>query len=223
MIGEVRDSNTAKSLFDTAKTGHLLLSTMHADNTTGATTRLASLGVEGSVMNDSLLGICSQILIRKNCPDCITTRTMTEDEINYFFMPKSGNDSEYEKFRSMNLIPVVAESTGFVNGDICPKCEGTSFYGRAPVVEIYVHNKYDEKHAKIIADICKNDPLAPIRMNELFRNGEHEPFALNALKHMFYHTTSPQEVMRHLPPSMFTEYKSLLIKKTNEIIEAAKK
>jgi type II secretory ATPase GspE/PulE/Tfp pilus assembly ATPase PilB-like protein len=115
--------------------------------------------------------------------------------------------------------PEVAESTGVVNGVICAKCEGTQFYGRKPIVEIYIHQRDDEKHTNVIADICNGDPLGPIRMNDLFKQGVHEPFALNALKHMFYHTTSPQEVMRHLPPSIFRDYSKLLVKKTNEFIE----
>jgi type II secretory ATPase GspE/PulE/Tfp pilus assembly ATPase PilB-like protein len=222
MIGEVRDAMTAKSLFDTAQTGHLLLSSMHSTSTVSAVTRLASFGVDGSVMNDSLLGIISQTLIRRNCPDCITTRPMSKDEMDYFFSPPKEHDEEYEKFMSMKVTPEIAESTGVVKGNVCPTCEGTKFYGRRPIVEIYIHNGGDEKHAKVMADICNKDPLGPIRMNELFKEGVHEPFALNALRQMFYQITSPQEIMRHLPPSMFTDYRSLLIRKTNEIIESTR-
>lgn len=220
MLGEVRDAMTARLLFDTAQTGHLLLSSMHSKTVISALTRLAYFGVDGSVINDSLLGILSQTLIRRNCSKCMVTRTMTEDEMRYFLQPTNDPDGEYEKFTKSGVRFEVAESTGVVNGGICQMCDGTKFYGRVPLVEIYIHDNDDEKHVQVIADICNKDPLGRIKIKDMFKQGLHEPLALNALKHIFYRTTSPQEVMRHLPPSMFRDYKSLLIRKTNEIVEA---
>ena len=97
MIGEARDSNTAKYLFDTSQTGHLMVSTMHAKGAVSAMTRLAALGVDGAIMNDSLLGVISQILIRKNCPDCLTTRQMSDDEVKYFFQPPKEGEKDNDR------------------------------------------------------------------------------------------------------------------------------
>lgn len=70
MVGEVRDGETARIAVQSALTGHLVLSTLHTNSAAGAVTRLRDLGVEGYLINASLLGVLAQRLVRRLCPLC---------------------------------------------------------------------------------------------------------------------------------------------------------
>ncbi len=70
MVGEIRDNETAKIAVQAALTGHLLLSTLHTNNTAAAITRLIDMGIEEFLISSSLLGVLSQRLVRKLCNKC---------------------------------------------------------------------------------------------------------------------------------------------------------
>ncbi|WP_037940770.1 GspE/PulE family protein [Sulfurospirillum arcachonense] len=70
MVGEIRDSETAKIAIQSALTGHLMLSTLHTNNTTAAITRLVDMGIEEFLISSSLLGVLAQRLVRKLCVHC---------------------------------------------------------------------------------------------------------------------------------------------------------
>jgi len=70
MVGEIRDNETAKIAIQSALTGHLLLSTLHTNNTTAAITRLIDMGIEEFLISSSLLGVLAQRLVRKLCTNC---------------------------------------------------------------------------------------------------------------------------------------------------------
>jgi len=220
VIGEARTPQTGRYMVDIAQTGHLVLATMHSEDTTSALTRLAVWEIEGSAINDSLQGVISQVLIRRNCPQCRTKRMLSEDEVKYIFRPSGDmKTEEYEAFcRDAQRISV-AESTGIYQQKVCPRCEGLKYYQRLPIVEIYFHSV---DYADVIAAICEGRPDGPKMMKELFRKGDQEPFALNSIYHILRHHTSPQEVICNLPPSYFDDYGPLLIIKTREMIEQFK-
>ncbi|MGP1345530.1 MAG: GspE/PulE family protein [Phycisphaerales bacterium] len=70
MVGEIRDGETARIAVQSALTGHLVLSTLHTNSAAGAITRLRDLGVEGYLINASLLGVLAQRLVRRLCGAC---------------------------------------------------------------------------------------------------------------------------------------------------------
>ncbi len=70
MVGEIRDNETAKIAIQSALTGHLLLSTLHTNNTTAAITRLVDMGIEEFLISSSLLGVLAQRLVRRLCVKC---------------------------------------------------------------------------------------------------------------------------------------------------------
>lgn len=72
LIGEIRDSETAKIAIEAAQTGHLVLSTLHTNSSVGAISRLMELGVDGSHINETLLAVSAQRLIRK----CVDVRNL---------------------------------------------------------------------------------------------------------------------------------------------------
>src|SRR5206468_3352662 len=69
LVGEIRDSDTAKTAVHAAMTGHLVLSTLHATDSISALGRLTELGIERSVASSVVLGILAQRLVRLNCPN----------------------------------------------------------------------------------------------------------------------------------------------------------
>jgi type II secretory ATPase GspE/PulE/Tfp pilus assembly ATPase PilB-like protein len=82
MIGEIRDSATAQLAIQAAQTGHLVLSTLHTRNASGAVARLKNLGVDQESIESCLLSVSSQRLVRKTCLDCLN-----QDEINRIQCP----------------------------------------------------------------------------------------------------------------------------------------
>src|SRR5205085_6234747 len=71
LVGEIRDSDTAVTAFHAAMTGHLVMSTLHAADSTSAVLRLTELGVGRAVITSALIAVIAQRLARLNCPQCI--------------------------------------------------------------------------------------------------------------------------------------------------------
>ena len=70
MIGEIRDQETAQIAVQASLTGHLVLATLHTNDSISAVTRLLDMGIEPFLLSSSILGILAQRLVRKVCPDC---------------------------------------------------------------------------------------------------------------------------------------------------------
>jgi general secretion pathway protein E len=81
MVGEIRDSETARMAIQSALTGHLVFSTLHTNDAAGAVTRMLDLGVEPYLVASSLLAVQAQRLVRRICPACRTTRQATTEEL----------------------------------------------------------------------------------------------------------------------------------------------
>jgi type II secretory ATPase GspE/PulE/Tfp pilus assembly ATPase PilB-like protein len=143
---------------------------------------------------------------------------MSETERDYFFQKPLEPSKDYEEFIQRALLPEISESNGEKNGKTCEKCEGTGFFERKPIVEIYTH---DVQNDDILHAICDGDPSGRKRLKQLFQNGTYEPFALGALDMVLYGVTSPGEIMRVLPTSYFRDYSELLIKRANTVIADA--
>jgi general secretion pathway protein E len=72
MIGEIRDVETASIAVQASLTGHLVLATLHTNDSVGAVTRLTDMGVEPFLLSSSLIGVLAQRLVRKLCGECKT-------------------------------------------------------------------------------------------------------------------------------------------------------
>jgi len=118
MIGEIRDGETAAIAVQASITGHLVVSTLHTNDTASSISRLLDMGVESYLIADSTVGILAQRLVRRLCPQCRRRRPMLEHEADY--MELTGEDRKR----------LIWEPTG------CQRCNGTGFYGRIAVYEI---------------------------------------------------------------------------------------
>ncbi|MDH5641491.1 MAG: GspE/PulE family protein, partial [Nitrospira sp.] len=81
MVGEIRDQETATIAMEASQTGHLLLSTLHTNDSTGTIMRLMDLGIEPFQVAASVIGILGQRLVRRLCPDCAVERPLTAETL----------------------------------------------------------------------------------------------------------------------------------------------
>jgi type IV pilus assembly protein PilB len=119
MIGEIRDGETASIAVQASITGHLVVSTLHTNDTASSVTRLLDMGVESYLIADSTVGIIAQRLVRRLCPHCRKGRPVYEHEANYLKIPAA------DRARQM-----IFEPAG------CRRCNGVGYYGRIGVYEI---------------------------------------------------------------------------------------
>jgi type II secretory ATPase GspE/PulE/Tfp pilus assembly ATPase PilB-like protein len=120
VIDEIRDEETAKTAIRASITGHLLLSTLHANDSLSVIPRFLDLGVDRFLLSTSLLGVLSQRLVRKICPICKDERKPTEAEKRLF--EENGFDSN--EIRSLYF------------GRGCSACKGLGYFGRTAIGEL---------------------------------------------------------------------------------------
>ncbi len=114
LIGEIRDRETAQIAFQAAQTGHLVLSTLHTNDTVATIARLLELGVEHHALTSSLVAVVAQRLLRTVCPRCVGPQPFSAD-----------------MRESLGIV-----KTAGVRGKGCPACRGTGFAGRTGIYEI---------------------------------------------------------------------------------------
>jgi type IV pilus assembly protein PilB len=85
MVGEIRDTETAEIAIQAALTGHLVLSTLHTNDTPGALSRLSDLKIEPFLLASSIVGVLAQRLVRKICTQCKVQHEPTEKELQVLF------------------------------------------------------------------------------------------------------------------------------------------
>jgi len=121
MVGEIRDHETASTAVQAALTGHLLISTLHANDAIGAIARLDDLGVDHFKIGGALLGSIAQRLLRQICSEC---KEIVEP-----------NESLLKNLCKDGKAPTDAV---FYRGRGCKKCIGTGYSGRIPIYEIMI-------------------------------------------------------------------------------------
>lgn len=116
LIGEVRDKETAEIAMQAALTGHLVLTTLHANDTATTITRLLDLGVDATLIQSTVTAVLAQRLIRLLCPAC-----------------KVPYRPEEALLRANGLRPGKIETMFKAGG--CPRCLGTGYRGRTGIYE----------------------------------------------------------------------------------------
>ena len=121
MVGEIRDGETATQAVQAALTGHLVLTTLHTNDTVGAIARLRDLGVPSFLIAATLTGVVAQRLVRQVCPGCSEDVPLTADEVAELGVPHPEEHAGKLLGR---------------RGQGCAKCRYTGFYGRTGIFEI---------------------------------------------------------------------------------------
>lgn len=146
MIGEIRDSETASIAVQASITGHLVVSTLHTNDTASSITRLLDMGIESYLIADATVGIIAQRLVRRLCPDCKKARPILEHEAEYLELPR-------EKRSTAQLCEPVG----------CQRCGGTGYYDRIGVYEIM---EITPTLRSMIAKRCSADELRQAAISE---------------------------------------------------------
>jgi general secretion pathway protein E len=117
MVGEIRDLETVEIAIQASLTGHLVFSTLHTNDATGALTRLVDMGVEPFLIASSLLAVLAQRLVRRICPDCKEPFHPEESTLEELGLPKD---------------------QVFYHGRGCDACMQSGYRGRAGIFELLV-------------------------------------------------------------------------------------
>jgi type IV pilus assembly protein PilB len=121
MVGEMRDLETAQISIQASLTGHLVLSTLHTNDSPGAVTRLVDMGVEPFLISSTLMGVLGQRLVRRVCKNCRTPFEPTESQL-----------------ATLNLSPHDLGDKTFYYGRGCSNCNDTGYKGRKGIFELLV-------------------------------------------------------------------------------------
>lgn len=143
MVGEIRDAETAEIAIQAALTGHLVLSTLHTNDSCGAVTRLLDMGIAGFKISAALVGVIAQRLVRTICPNC---RAHYYPSSDYLQMLNYQGDTR----------------RSFQRGDGCTQCFDTGFRGRRGIYEILEVNRE-------IRELIANNPDLE-RLKTMHRN-----------------------------------------------------
>ncbi len=120
LVGEIRDKETAAMAVQACLTGHLVLSSIHANNAVGVLYRLIDLGIEPYLITSILIGVVAQRMVRRICPGCLTPYQPSEKEKAVY-----GKDTGQQ-------------TATFYRGEGCNLCTGTGYQGRAAIFELLV-------------------------------------------------------------------------------------
>jgi len=124
MVGEIRDGETASAAVQASLTGHLVLSSIHANDAAGVFFRLIHLGIDHYLINSSALAMVSQRLIRLSCPHC-SQPVKPSEEINKIYEREMG-----EPLKS------------YSQGQGCSYCQKSGYLGRIGVFELLLVNNH---------------------------------------------------------------------------------
>jgi len=127
MVGEIRDSETAKISIEAALTGHLVLSTLHTNDAPGAISRLNEMGVEPFLTGSAVSAVLAQRLARKLCSHCCEMYTPTTDDLI--------------KARVSPEVAAAADGAVLYRKKGCPRCGQTGYKGRIGVFQLLVMNE----------------------------------------------------------------------------------
>lgn len=129
MVGEIRDAETANLSTNAALTGHLVLSTLHTNDASGALPRLINMGVEPFLITSSINAIIAQRLVRKLCPDC-----KREKKIPETIMKDIKN--ELSKSNNKEVLAYKDQTLKFYEAKGCEKCGNSGYKGRIGLYEV---------------------------------------------------------------------------------------
>ena len=172
LVGEIRDQETAVIATQAALTGHLVLTTLHANDTVSALVRLRELGVPAYLVASSVAGIVAQRMVRAVCKTCMTLTDRPVAEQQAYAEEMGGNQERFQY------------------GSGCNACAQTGYVGRVGVFEIMT-----------ISDQIRQLFLDDAPRHQLFAQAVNDGVVLlrhDGMMKVQQHMTTPYEVMRVL-------------------------
>jgi type IV pilus assembly protein PilB len=161
LVGETRDSETAKTAIEAALTGHLVLTTLHTNDAAGAIARLDEMGVEPFMISGALVGVLAQRLMRRVCSECRIAYHPTREELSRFGLSAAAEE-EVVLYKAHKLdAEQIAQAKA--KGTLCPKCGGVGYKGRVGVYEVM---KNSEKLESLINQGANTDRIKEVAVEE---------------------------------------------------------
>jgi type II secretion system protein E len=172
MVGEIRDHETAEIAIHASLTGHLVFSTLHTNDASGAVTRLLDMGVEPFLVASSVVGVVAQRLLRRVCSNCAEPANYKIDQLRAIGI----HESDFAK-------------ADFRLGRGCDKCQGTGYKGRQGLYELLIVDEPVRRMTveRAASSDIKNYAVQAQGMRSLLHEGR---MAVMAGK------TTPEEVLR---------------------------
>jgi type II secretory ATPase GspE/PulE/Tfp pilus assembly ATPase PilB-like protein len=178
-IGEIRDKETAEIACQAAQTGHMVFTTLHANDTVTAVARLLDLGVQPYLIASAVSAILGQRLVRILCPECkirykpdpemLRKANLPADKIKYFYKPHVTVEDEDRE-------------------NVCPNCGGTGYHGRTGIFELLVINDR-------IRDMMRENPNLNAIKQEAVKGGM-KYLQEDGIRQVIEGRTSIQELLR---------------------------
>ena len=128
LVGETRDKETAQAAMEAALTGHMVFTTLHANDTATAITRLSEMNIPPYLIGASIIGVVAQRLVRKVCLSCTSVKSL-----------RKGKDDRAIKY-GLNKARIINESSNMQN-KVCPFCGGSGYKGRVGIYEVMKINE----------------------------------------------------------------------------------
>ncbi len=171
LVGEIRDAETARIAIQSALTGHLVLSSIHANDAVGVVFRLLDLGIEPFLVASALIGVIAQRMVRRVCPDCAQLTSVSRLE-----------EASYHKEMGEKRLE-------FLYGKGCKSCSQTGYLGRSGLFEILPVS--DEIRMMLL----KETTTAEFR-NQAIKDGM-VPLIKDGMLKVKNNVTTPAEVLRN--------------------------
>lgn len=183
LIGECRDEETASAAVNAALTGHLVLTTLHANDCLRAVSRFISMGVPPYLLADSLALSQAQRLVRRLCPQCKSMAPLTEQQRKMF---------------AANKVPVPESLTHLFEAQGCPDCRETGYKGRIALMELCPFN---HELADLVATNAPQGEMRKIAtsmgLRTLYQEGLQQVMegetSLEEIKCLAYTAVAPEE------------------------------
>jgi type II secretory ATPase GspE/PulE/Tfp pilus assembly ATPase PilB-like protein len=180
-VGEIRDQETAEIACQAAQTGHMVFTTLHANDTTGALERLVNLGVQPYTVATAVGAVLGQRLVRCLCPRCKAAYQPNPDLLRKLNLPA-------EKIKFFYRPSAVSEQGPPHDGEpICRHCGDTGYRGRTGVFELLTLNDR-------IRDLLREKDFGAIRQ-EAVKSGMVQ-LQEDGMRQVIEGETSIQELLR---------------------------
>ncbi|HMK61120.1 MAG TPA: ATPase, T2SS/T4P/T4SS family [Dissulfurispiraceae bacterium] len=173
LVGEIRDSETADVAFKAALTGHMVLTSLHTNNTVASLTRLMDIGIKPYLIASAIEGIIAQRLVRRICPHCKTSVRPDAALIDMLTIPRITFDEA-------------------AAGKGCTHCNNTGYLGRIGIFEIFIMN---EEFRELVSSSYRESEI-----RSLARTGGMRTLLEDGLEKVRLGITTLDELVRVIGP-----------------------
>jgi type II secretory ATPase GspE/PulE/Tfp pilus assembly ATPase PilB-like protein len=182
LVGEIRDEETLRIAIQASLTGHLVLSTIHANDAISTIVRMKEMNVNIEYLFSSLIGVVNQRLIRKLCNNCKKTKNIDPTEIKRLLMRENEDEDLIDK-EEIETITTIFEPNG------CPLCNWTGYLGMTSIAELVIFDNYLKE--------LMNQNIPSYKIKSILKKEKKQKYTINdAINKLKMGITSVNEISR---------------------------